>query len=499
MSKKILAGGGLGVLGLAVLVSVLLAAPAHTQEPAKKTAADAPSVDEGKKIYDKYCAWCHGEKGAGDGPGAKYQLPRPRDFTSGAYKFRFTPSGDPPLDEDIYKSVAEGFPGTSMPPWKHALTEKQMWAVTHYLKTFSDAFKDAKPKKIEIAKQISPSKESIEKGAKLYKDLKCWECHGDEGRGDGPSAKDLKDDWGNPIRASDLTQPWTYRGGATHLDIFRNFTTGLNGTPMPSYADTNSDEDRWHLANYVRSMAPAKDPSVATLLSSAPVKGPIPDDPEAAAWKNAREGFLPFMPQIVEEPRHFTPMVTAAFVRSLYNDDEIAFLIRWSDPTESKDGAAVDAFAVQFPAREGEAGTKPYFLDGDEENPVMLWLWKHGAAGAVELLGKGLKAAGPNPKPGTFTKTVASYKKGEYKLLVKYSLKDRPKGAVSFAPGVFIPVALQVWDGGNGEEGPKKGVTTWYWLTLEKPTPVSVYLYTVLAVVGAVAAQGWIVRRVRRS
>src|SRR4030067_3196230 len=125
MSKKRLAGGSLGALGLAILVSILFSTPAHTQEPAKKAAVDQTATGEGKNIYDKYCAWCHGEKGAGDGPGATYQIPRPRDFTSGAYKFRFTPSGDPPLDEDLFKSVAEGFPGTSMPPWKHALTEKQ--------------------------------------------------------------------------------------------------------------------------------------------------------------------------------------------------------------------------------------------------------------------------------------------------------------------------------------------------------------------------------------
>ena len=90
--------------------------------------------------------------------------------------------------------------------------------------------------------------------------MKCWECHGDEGMGDGPAAPKLKDDWGYPIEAANLTQSWNFRGGSTATDIFRTFTTGLNGTPMPAYLDVLSDEDRWHLANFVKSMSAGKKP-----------------------------------------------------------------------------------------------------------------------------------------------------------------------------------------------------------------------------------------------
>ena len=83
-------------------------------------------------------------------------------------------------------------------------------------------------------------------------------CHGELGRGDGTSAPTLKDDWGNPIRPADLTKRWTFRGGPTREDIFRTFTTGLNGTPMPSFAESLTDEERWQLVDYIVSPRPAR-------------------------------------------------------------------------------------------------------------------------------------------------------------------------------------------------------------------------------------------------
>ena len=46
------------------------------------------------------------------------------------------------------------------------------------------------------------------------------------------------DDLGQPIRAANLAQSWTFRGGSSREDIFRTMTTGFNGTPMPSFADS---------------------------------------------------------------------------------------------------------------------------------------------------------------------------------------------------------------------------------------------------------------------
>ena len=120
------------------------------------------------------------------------------------------------------------------------------------------------PEPVEWGKPLPVTAESITKGKELYSTMMCWECHGKDAKGDGPSSSGLKDDWGFPIKVADLTQQWNFRGGQTVTDIFRTFTTGLNGTPMPAYFDVLSEKDRWHLANFVKSLAMAKKPRLKT-------------------------------------------------------------------------------------------------------------------------------------------------------------------------------------------------------------------------------------------
>ena len=73
--------------------------------PASAVAQDA---DQGKVIYDKWCAGCHGDTGAGDGEAAAYMLPRPRDFTGAIYQVRTTASGELPTDDDMRKVIDKG-------------------------------------------------------------------------------------------------------------------------------------------------------------------------------------------------------------------------------------------------------------------------------------------------------------------------------------------------------------------------------------------------------
>ena len=79
--------------------------------PATLAAQDAPP---GKAEYERWCAGCHGVDGKGEGPGAATMMPRPRDFTTGRYQIRSTPSGALPTDQDLTRVILDGMPGTAI-------------------------------------------------------------------------------------------------------------------------------------------------------------------------------------------------------------------------------------------------------------------------------------------------------------------------------------------------------------------------------------------------
>ncbi|MBI2486075.1 MAG: c-type cytochrome [Deltaproteobacteria bacterium] len=206
-------------------------------------------------LYYYACATCHAVNGDGKGPSAYPLNPKPRDFTLGVYKCRSTPSGSLPTDEDIFKSIKRGFHGTKMPSWKPLLSEMHTWNLVEYIKTFSERFREEEPEEpIIIPEEVPVTTETIAEGKKLYEANKCWECHGHEGKGNGPKSGELKDDLGNRIKPSNITRG-VFKCGDSSADIYRTIVTGMDGTPMPSYADSIQDEkDRWYLVSYIRSL-----------------------------------------------------------------------------------------------------------------------------------------------------------------------------------------------------------------------------------------------------
>ena len=209
---------------------------------------------QGKNVYDAHCVECHGESGRGDGPSAAYLMPRPRDFTSGKYKIRSTETGSVPTDDDLMQSVRQGLYGTAMPAWVRILSDAEMHDVVEYLKTLSPQFtQPGRP--VSVGTGVPSSPDSITRGRQVYDKLQCGKCHGNDGRGSGAVTTTFEDDWKQPLRAADLTEPWTFHGGATSRDVFLRFRTGMAGTPMPSFADAASEGEMWDLANYILSLA----------------------------------------------------------------------------------------------------------------------------------------------------------------------------------------------------------------------------------------------------
>ena len=215
--------------------------------------------ERGREVYIAHCVGCHGTRGDGAGRAATFLSPLPRDFTAAVFKFRSTPSGSLPTDGDLFRTVTRGVRWTAMPTW-HEVPDKERVAVVAYLKTLSKRWSaEAGEPPIHVPKPPRATPERLARGQTLYGQAKCAECHGDDGRGDGPSAGSLQDDFQRPIRPADFTRG-QFKAGPSVADVYRTMTTGLDGTPMPSFADSMTDEERWAIAYYVLSFSAWADP-----------------------------------------------------------------------------------------------------------------------------------------------------------------------------------------------------------------------------------------------
>jgi mono/diheme cytochrome c family protein len=214
---------------------------------AKKSTNLTSFEEEGRKVFNKYCVGCHGPEGDGNSQAAPFFKNKPPNFKTAIFRWKSTPEGTLPTDEDLMHILNWGIPQTAMPSF-HLVPEIQKKAVIAYIKTFSDRWKNEKPgvsvyKKIEGVPDYFGTPESIKKGKELYAMNGCNGCHGDEGKGDGAAAATL------PVPPTNLTYP-VRSAGPKPEDTFRVLTVGLEGSPMPSFGFL-SEEDRWHLVSYI--------------------------------------------------------------------------------------------------------------------------------------------------------------------------------------------------------------------------------------------------------
>ncbi len=296
------------LVGLLVFLSLAAGQPAWAQATADaqgrvppgmvlwETAAAerAPESPEllarGEALYGIRCAVCHGKRGDGEGPATRFMASKPRDFRRGVFKFRTAKPDGLPSDRDLFRSITAGFPAYGMPPYRY-LSQRDRWSLVYHVKALVAAGGEeqfprgsSEHAAEEFDEEVDPAElqefvdswmrpgtpvsvpaepkggdlGAVARGRKLFQGdvYACVRCHGPNGKGDGPSAKELKDDWGNPIRPRNYTLGLAYRKVALRRqDVVRLILLGIPGTPMPSNSrpteSPRGTREAWDVAAYV--------------------------------------------------------------------------------------------------------------------------------------------------------------------------------------------------------------------------------------------------------
>jgi len=538
-------------------------------ELAAEPAADM--IEAGKRVYFTKCVWCHGVDGAGDGPGADRLWPRPRNFNQGTFKIRHTASGELPLfdarkpvagQNDLFETVTHGLPGSAMPSWEGILTEEQRLQVLAFVTTqlvkdrkFTD--KQSESQTILQMADLKPkaaTEESRKRGSELIVDKKCIECHGVEGRGDG-NAFNLKDDWGFSIQPANWHKCWNFRGSRQDpynvKNIFRTFSTGVNGTPMPSFADNTTVDERWDIANWVNFLCerdlegnplpidPLTDkPKINFVVPAKVVEGEISSDMDNEMWTATPRRYVAMGGQITHKPRNFVNRIDDIWVRALYNDKHVVYLLEWDDRTKSvaegklswaptqvnvdvkeqdpktgEEGSIAanqnkfavynDAIAMETPVKWKElpAPIKPRYLFGtNEQFPVDIVKWE--ADGSIRAF-KGTGWDKDFEERDNYEETLkvlkSEWKNGRWYVMIQRPLgnkKDQDYDEDTFFEmGQYIPTVFFAWDGHNGDAGRKMAVSAFYYTFLEPPVPQEAYIYPFIIAGGIVVLEAWVMTR----
>ena len=396
-------------IGATILLAACGRGPTESMEPGEIPSSLVPAsilpsspdlLALGKMTFEKECIACHGAAGNGEGEAAYLLYPRPRDFTSSLFRLVSTWEAVP-TDEDLFRTISRGMPGSAMPSWAH-LPEETRWGLVHYVKSFAkrpltyaktgrepDRYGSGGAGVITVPPEPSATPEGNARARELFA-KGCAPCHGPTGRGDGAQAQ--IDSKGFPIRPRDLTLG-VYKGNPDPAQVYRHIVAGLPGSPMPQSGYLHGN-DAWNLVHLVRSMSSDEQRAkvemkkfrlVATRVDA------VPTHQNSFLWSKAPAINVHLMPLWwrTDRPEEIT-------VKALHDGQNLAVLLKWGDQTN--DTTAIrpqdfrDAAAIEFAL----TPDPPFFAMGQLGQQVNIWMWKSERQADMEPVFQDLEKIYPN-------------------------------------------------------------------------------------------------------
>ena len=121
------------ILGACPEKRVINRAPKEYLDKINPLRKEPRNLKKGKVLYrikaKRACKFCHGMEGLGDGSMADLEPMPPRNFTCKKYMNNIK-------DGDLFWVIKEGISDSGMPSYKH-LSDKKIWQLIHYIRTFS--------------------------------------------------------------------------------------------------------------------------------------------------------------------------------------------------------------------------------------------------------------------------------------------------------------------------------------------------------------------------
>lgn len=235
---------------------------------ARATSVSAPAHEgvDAAKLYHKYCAPCHGDRGDGMSRATAALDPPPRDFTTAK-------AAEELSRERMIVSATYGRPGTAMVGWKRRLSADQIEAIVDYIRQHfmklphapaasssgaspaaapsarSEASQGAAggPRPTALVDMSAPFpdglKGNFDKGRDFFMH-NCFTCHGKKGNGRGPRSKFM-----NPKPRNFLSADTRSRFNRPAL--FHAISKGVVGSVMPAWEKVLTPQQIANVAEFV--------------------------------------------------------------------------------------------------------------------------------------------------------------------------------------------------------------------------------------------------------